>query len=112
MLHLLQVRVYNYSAGGIQASPRITEEMMAAVTKADSACDSREDILDPQGWVLLNYLMDSRTGLGCFRTSASGCQRRATSPQTCPTCRVFLVFDHHESENHPQRGPPRHQPHH
>src|SRR5450830_365526 len=46
---------------------RNTDEMMAAVDQADSAQYSREDILDPQGWVLLNYLMDSRTGLGRFR---------------------------------------------
>jgi len=37
------------------------------VDQADSAQYSREDILDPQSWVLLNYLMDSRTGLGRFR---------------------------------------------
>jgi nanoRNase/pAp phosphatase (c-di-AMP/oligoRNAs hydrolase) len=42
--------------------------MMDAVDKADSAQFSREEILDPKGWVLLNYLMDSRTGLGRFRT--------------------------------------------
>jgi nanoRNase/pAp phosphatase (c-di-AMP/oligoRNAs hydrolase) len=41
--------------------------MMLAVDKADSASYEREDILDPQGWVLLNYLMDARTGLGRFR---------------------------------------------
>ena len=38
--------------------------MMDAVDKADSAQFSREEVLDPKGWVLLNYLMDSRTGLG------------------------------------------------
>jgi nanoRNase/pAp phosphatase (c-di-AMP/oligoRNAs hydrolase) len=37
------------------------------VDQADSAQYSREDILDPQGWTLLNYLMDARTGLGRFR---------------------------------------------
>ncbi|MBY0409987.1 MAG: exopolyphosphatase, partial [Burkholderiaceae bacterium] len=58
--------VYNHY-GGKAAFPRITEEMMAAVDQADSAQYSREDILNPQGWVLLNYLMDSRTGLGRFR---------------------------------------------
>ena len=58
--------VYNHY-GGKAAFPRITDEMMAAVDQADSAQYSREDILDPQGWVLLNYLMDSRTGLGRFR---------------------------------------------
>ena len=37
------------------------------VPHADSARYSQEDILDPQGWVLLSYLMDPRTGLGRFR---------------------------------------------
>jgi len=58
--------VYNHY-GGKAAFPRVTDEMMAAVDQADSAQYSREDILNPQGWVLLNYLMDSRTGLGRFR---------------------------------------------
>lgn len=60
-------RVVYRHFGGAAAFPRITEEMMSAVDKADSAQYSREDILNPEGWVLLNYLMDSRTGLGRFR---------------------------------------------
>jgi nanoRNase/pAp phosphatase (c-di-AMP/oligoRNAs hydrolase) len=40
---------------------------MAAVDKADAAQLSRDDILDPDGWMLLNFLMDARTGLGRFR---------------------------------------------
>ena len=58
--------VYEY-CGGKKAFPTISDEMMEAVDKADSAQYSRDDILDPKGWVLLNYLMDSRTGLGRFR---------------------------------------------
>jgi nanoRNase/pAp phosphatase (c-di-AMP/oligoRNAs hydrolase) len=58
--------VYNYY-GGKAAFPRVTEEIMAAVDKADSAQYSRIDILHPDRWTLLNYLMDSRTGLGRFR---------------------------------------------
>ena len=58
--------VYNHY-GGKATFPRVTDEMMAAVDQADSAQYSRDDILNPQGWVLLNYLMDSRTGLGRFR---------------------------------------------
>lgn len=58
--------VYNHYGGKV-AFPRVTDEMMAAVDQADSAQYSREDILNPEGWVLLNYLMDSRTGLGRFR---------------------------------------------
>lgn len=53
--------------GGAAAFPGITEEMMTAVDKADSAQYELSDILDPQGWTLLNFVMDARTGLGRFR---------------------------------------------
>lgn len=58
--------VYDYF-GGAETFPKVSEEMMVAVDKADSAAFSREDILDPQGWELLSFLMDARTGLGRFR---------------------------------------------
>lgn len=58
--------VYNHY-GAKAAFPRISDAMMQAVDKADSAQFSRAEILDPEGWVLLNYLMDARTGLGRFR---------------------------------------------
>lgn len=58
--------VYDYF-GGAEAFPSISEDMMAAVDKADSASFSKDDILNPQGWELLSFLMDSRTGLGRFR---------------------------------------------
>ena len=58
--------VYNYY-GGKAALPRVTEELMLAVDKGDSADFTLEEILDPKGWVLLHYLMDPRTGLGRFR---------------------------------------------
>ncbi len=53
--------------GGAKAFPRIAPDMMAAVDKADAAQFTRDEILAPGGWVLLNYLMDARTGLGRFR---------------------------------------------
>jgi nanoRNase/pAp phosphatase (c-di-AMP/oligoRNAs hydrolase) len=58
--------VYDYY-GGATAFPKISDAMMQAVDKADSAQFSHEEILEPTDWVLLNYLMDSRTGLGRFR---------------------------------------------
>ena len=58
--------VYDYY-GGRARFPRISEEMIAAVDKGDSARFTQDEILDPQGWVLLNFLMDARTGLGRFR---------------------------------------------
>lgn len=58
--------VYDYF-GGKARFAAISDEMMTAVDQADSAAYSREDILDPRGWTLLNYIMDPRTGLGRFR---------------------------------------------
>jgi nanoRNase/pAp phosphatase (c-di-AMP/oligoRNAs hydrolase) len=58
--------VYEY-LGGAERFPRVSLEMMEAVDRADAAQLSIEDILDPQGWILLSFLMDPRTGLGRFR---------------------------------------------
>ncbi|MEO1467432.1 MAG: exopolyphosphatase [Pseudomonadota bacterium] len=58
--------VYDYF-GGKPAFPRISDAMMVAVDKADAARFDREDIVNAQGWELLSFLMDSRTGLGRFR---------------------------------------------
>ena len=57
--------VYDYY-GGKEAFPRISEDLMTAVDKGDSADFTMDEILDPKGWVLLHYLMDARTGLGRF----------------------------------------------
>ena len=58
--------VYEYY-GGKETFTRISEELMEAVDKGDSADFTMEEILHPTGWVLLHYLMDPRTGLGRFR---------------------------------------------
>jgi nanoRNase/pAp phosphatase (c-di-AMP/oligoRNAs hydrolase) len=57
--------VFNYY-GGAKSFPRVSPELMAAVDKADAAQFTRDEILNPSGWVLLNFVMDSRTGLGRF----------------------------------------------
>ena len=58
--------VYEYY-GGRPRFPQISQEILEAVDKGDAARFTREEILDPQGWVLMNFLMDARTGLGRFR---------------------------------------------
>lgn len=58
--------VYEYY-GGKGKFANVSDEMMAAVDKGDSAQYSVDEILNPKGWTLLNYLMDARTGLGRFR---------------------------------------------
>lgn len=54
--------VYDYF-GGELAFPKISTEMMAAVDKADSAQYVESEILAPEGWTILNFLLDPRTGL-------------------------------------------------
>jgi nanoRNase/pAp phosphatase (c-di-AMP/oligoRNAs hydrolase) len=58
--------VYNHF-GGASGFARVSAELMDAVDKSDSAQFSLDEILEPRGWVLLNYLMDARTGLGRFK---------------------------------------------
>ena len=57
--------VYDYY-GGAERIKRVSEEIMEAVDKSDSAEFTIDDILEPEGWTLLNYVMDARTGLGRF----------------------------------------------
>lgn len=58
--------VFNYY-GGRKRFSRIAPDMLEAVDKADSAQFTQEEVLNPTGWVLLNFIMDARTGLGRFR---------------------------------------------
>ena len=57
--------VYDYY-GGAEKFTRVSEEIMTAVDKGDSADFTKDEILNPTGWVLMNFLMDARTGLGRF----------------------------------------------
>lgn len=58
--------VYEYYNGETRLK-RIGKEIMTAVDKSDSAQFTKEEIISPKRWVLLNYIMDARTGLGRFR---------------------------------------------
>lgn len=58
--------VYDYY-GAKEVFPSTFDDMMLWANKADSADFTIEDILEPKGWALLSFLMDSRTGLGRFR---------------------------------------------
>lgn len=58
--------VYNYYKSQGYDLGRITDEIMEAVDKGDSADFTKDEILHPTGWVLMNFIMDARTGLGRF----------------------------------------------
>ncbi len=57
--------IYEYY-GGAEKFPAYGD-MIEAVDKVDSGQLSKEEILNPKGWILLGFLSDPRTGLGRFR---------------------------------------------
>jgi nanoRNase/pAp phosphatase (c-di-AMP/oligoRNAs hydrolase) len=57
--------IYEYY-GGKEKFPQF-DDLMVAVDKVDSGNLTRDEILNPEGWILVGYLMDPRTGLGRFR---------------------------------------------
>lgn len=59
--------IYNYYGGAKKFSRFDASGLLEAVDKSDNAQLSREDILNPTGWILLSFIMDPRTGLGRFR---------------------------------------------
>lgn len=58
--------VYEYY-GAKERFKNIPDDLMRAVDNADTAQYTKEDIVNPQGWILLGFIMDARTGLGRFR---------------------------------------------
>jgi len=59
--------VYNHYGGYEKFKNVHLDDLVKAVDKADSASIAREEILNPDGWVLLSFIMDPRTGLGRYR---------------------------------------------
>lgn len=57
--------VHNYYKDKYDLS-RISNEIMTAVDKGDSADFTIDEVKNPKDWVLMNFLMDARTGLGRF----------------------------------------------
>lgn len=59
--------VYDYYGGDEKFRNEHLKTLIKAVDKADSAQFTGEEILDPEGWVLVSFIMDPRTGLGRYR---------------------------------------------
>ena len=57
--------IYDYYGGEEKLGK--FKEMLDAVDKADAAHFTRDEILNPERWVLLSFIMDPRTGLGRYR---------------------------------------------
>jgi hypothetical protein len=61
--------------------------------KGDAAQFTLEEILEPSGWTLLNFLMDPRNGLGRFREfRISNCQLMMELIDACTTLSVEEIL--------------------
>ncbi len=58
--------VWEYYGGHEKFDSRF-DDMLLYVDKVDSGDLTEDEIANPQGWVLLGFLMDPRTGLGRYR---------------------------------------------
>ena len=59
--------VYNFYGGYDGFKNDHLDDLVHAVDRSDSAQFTKEEILNPKGWVLLSFVMDPRTGLGRYR---------------------------------------------
>jgi nanoRNase/pAp phosphatase (c-di-AMP/oligoRNAs hydrolase) len=57
--------IYEYY-GGKEKFPQF-DDLMEAVDKVDAGMLSADEVMNPQGWILIGFIMDPRTGLGRFR---------------------------------------------
>ena len=59
--------IYEYYGGLENFKNPHLDNLICAVDKADAAQFSKEEILNPEGWVLVSFIMDPRTGLGRYK---------------------------------------------
>jgi nanoRNase/pAp phosphatase (c-di-AMP/oligoRNAs hydrolase) len=84
--------IYDYY-GGRAKFPHY-DEMIVAVDKVDSAQLTVDEIQNPQGWVLLGFIMDPRTGLGRFRDfRISNYQLMENLIECCRTMNIVEILN-------------------
>ena len=85
--------VWDYYGGERTFSPHLVT-MLEAVNKSDSGNLTREQILNPEGWILLSFVMDPRTGLGRFKDyRISNYQLMEDMIQRCRTMSAEEIFE-------------------
>ena len=78
--------------GGKQKMPQF-EQMVTAVDAVDSGDITLDDILRPEGWTLLGFIMDPRTGLGRFRNfRVSNYALMEKLIELCRTCEIGEIL--------------------
>ena len=89
--------IYNYY--GKQNFQNVSQDLLTVVDKGISADLSMDEILYPSGWILLNYLIDQRTGLDNFsKFSMSNAELIAKLSDWCREYNIWEVLSLPEVE--------------
>lgn len=84
--------IYEYYGGEERFSH--FNEMLAAVDKVDSGNLTIDEIQNPEGWILIGFLMDPRTGLGRWRNfTISNYQLMEKLIDACRTMSTDEIFN-------------------
>ncbi len=80
--------------GGEETFGKKFNELLKAVNKVDSAKLDKNEIVNAEGWILLAFIMDPRTGLGYFKDfSISNYQLMMDMIQYCRTKQVDEILE-------------------
>lgn len=86
--------VYDYYGGAEKFAKLDSTGIMGAVDKSDSGQLSVDDVMKPEGWMLLSFIMDPRTGLGRYRDyRISNYQLMEAMIQYCRTMTVDEILE-------------------
>lgn len=59
--------IYQYYDGETKLKRFEMNGLMESVDRSDSGNLTRDEVLNPKGWILLSFIMDPRTGLGRYK---------------------------------------------
>ena len=86
--------IYDYYGGAKVFSKFDETGLMQAVDKSDSAQLTIDEVLNPKEWILLSFVMDSRTGLGrCSDFRISNFQLMEDMIEYCRTMRADEILE-------------------
>lgn len=83
--------------GGSNTFDKRLLPLLEAVNKTDSGNLTKEEILNPEGWIILSFIMDPRTGLGRFKDyRISNQQLMMDMIQYCRTMTAEEVIENYD----------------
>jgi len=83
--------------GGSNTFDKGLVPLLEAVNKTDSGNLNKEEILDPEDWIILSFIMDPRTGLGRFKDyRISNQQLMMDMIQYCRTMTAAEIIENYD----------------